>query len=215
MSHRRRILLALLAGAIGTIVAVPHFLGLRARALLTHLRPPRGYVVPVEGVAAGSLVSTFGAPRPGGRHHEGADIFARRDTPVVASVAGTVVKVGLDHLGGRVVTVLGDGPAFYYYAHLDHWAPAIARGDEVHPGEVLGFVGNTGDARTTPCHLHFGVYRVGWRGVHAVDPVPLLRHARMVPLARPRRLRGHESLLRPLRGPPPLELLTERACGVE
>lgn len=88
---------------------------------------------------------------------------------------GTVWKVGNDSLGGRVVTVLGEGPAFYYYAHLDQWAPGLSRGHRVVPGQLLGTVGNTGNARSTPPHLHFGVYRLGLSGVRAVDPVPLLR----------------------------------------
>ncbi len=104
-----------------------------AGAVRSHLHAPTGCRVPVAGVTEHSLRSTFGAPRPGGRHHEGEDIFAHRDTPVLAATAGTVLKVGLDPLGGRVVTVLGDGPAFYYYAHLDHWARGISPGDEVHP----------------------------------------------------------------------------------
>ncbi len=146
--------------------------------LIRYAAEPRELTVPVEGVARGSLRSTFGAPRSGGRTHRGTDVFARRGTPVLSATRGVVWKVGGDRLGGRVVVVLGEGRAFYYYAHLDHWAEGIGVGDEVLPGQVLGFVGNTGNAATTPPHLHFGVYRVGLAGVQVVDPVPLLSAAR-------------------------------------
>jgi murein DD-endopeptidase MepM/ murein hydrolase activator NlpD len=86
-----------------------------------------------------------------------------------------VWKVGQDPLGGNVVTVLGDGPAFYYYAHLDGFAVGLKRGDRVQAGTALGSVGNTGNARTTPPHLHFGVYRIGAFRTRAVDPARLLR----------------------------------------
>jgi murein DD-endopeptidase MepM/ murein hydrolase activator NlpD len=73
-----------------------------------------------------------------------------------------------------VVTVLGEGPALYYYAHLDDWAQGLAPGQEVKAGAALGTVGNTGNARTTPPHLHFGVYRLGLFSTRAVDPAPML-----------------------------------------
>ena len=111
---------------------------------------------------------------PGRVRLEFAEQGARRGTPVVSATRGVVWKVGRDRLGGRVVTVLGEGPALYYYAHLEQWAPGLAQGAEVQPGEALGTVGNSGNAVTTPPHLHFGVYRLGWYGIRAVDPVPLL-----------------------------------------
>lgn len=143
------------------------------------LRAAAPFWVPVTRVAPpveGAVVrSTWHAPRPGGRSHEGIDLFARRGTPVRSATRGVVWKVGDDPLGGRVVTVLGDGPAFYYYAHLDGFADGLKVGDRVKPGVPLGTVGNTGNARTTPPHLHFGVYRIGTFRTRAVDPARLLR----------------------------------------
>lgn len=138
-------------------------------------RAPTTMAVPVAGLAPSGLVSTWHAPRSGGRRHEGADLFARRGTPVVSCVDGSVWRVGHDALGGQVVWVLGEGRTLYYYAHLDAFADGLHVGQRVRRGAVLGHVGNTGNARTTPPHLHFGMYRVGWRGLSAVDPVPRLK----------------------------------------
>lgn len=135
------------------------------RQRLTRVAPP------VEGAA---VVSTWHAARSGGRRHEGIDLFARRGTPVRSATRGVVWKVGEDPLGGHVVTVLGDGPAFFYYAHLDGFAEGLKVGDRVKPGVTLGTVGNSGNARTTPPHLHFGVYRIGMFRTKAVDPARLL-----------------------------------------
>lgn len=137
-------------------------------------KAPDELAVPVEGVRRADLRSTWHAARSGGRKHKGADIFAPKGTPVVSATRGVVWRMGWNRLGGRVVTVLGEGPAFYYYAHLDSWADHLEPGVEVEAGEVLGTVGNTGNARTTPPHLHFGVYQVGLGTLRAVDPVPLL-----------------------------------------
>jgi peptidoglycan LD-endopeptidase LytH len=139
--------------------------------------------VPVVGVHPAELVSTWHAPRSGGRQHQGVDIFAARGTSVRASTSGRVLRVGVDSLGGNVVWVLGPGPALYYYAHLDAWSPGLSVGQGVRAGEVLGTVGNTGNARTTPPHLHFGIYRLGWSGARAVDPVELLKERAAKPPA--------------------------------
>jgi murein DD-endopeptidase MepM/ murein hydrolase activator NlpD len=136
---------------------------------------PKVMVVPVDGLEPKHLVSTWHAPRSGGRRHEGADLFAKKGTPVVSAVNGQVWRMGHDRLGGQVVWVLGEGRTLYYYAHLDAFADGLRVGDHVKRGDVLGAVGNTGNARTTPPHLHFGMYRVGWKGLRAVDPVPPLQ----------------------------------------
>lgn len=148
----------------------------------TYRRAPKVMAVPVEGLAVSQLVSTWHAPRSGGRKHEGADLFAKRGTPVVSAVTGDVWRIGNDRLGGQVVWVLGEGHTLYYYAHLDHFAEGLVEGQHVTRGQTLGFVGNTGNARTTPPHLHFGMYRIGWTGLRAEDPVPRLkRRARTSP----------------------------------
>jgi murein DD-endopeptidase MepM/ murein hydrolase activator NlpD len=129
--------------------------------------------VPVEGAGRPDIQSFFLAPRDGGqRDHHGVDIFARRGTPVVAAAGGIVTSVGSNTLGGNVVWVVrplrGER---HYYAHLDDWTEGLAVGDVVWPGDPLGVVGDTGNARGTPPHLHYGIY--GPDG--ALDPLPLLR----------------------------------------
>ncbi|HEX6057494.1 MAG TPA: M23 family metallopeptidase, partial [Gemmatimonadaceae bacterium] len=114
--------------------------------------------------------SRFGAARDAGaRRHEGIDIFAPRGTPVVAAASGTVSGRTTNTLGGKVVWLRADGGPGLYYAHLD--SQLVRPGQRVSPGDTVGLVGNTGNARTTPPHLHFGVY---WRGEGALDPVPFL-----------------------------------------
>lgn len=146
-----------------------------ALASFRYLREPEALTVPVAGVSRAHLRSTFGAPRPGGRKHRGTDIFAPRGTPVVAAADGIVWKVGSNPLGGRVVWVFGEGAALYYYAHLDGWAPGLDEGQRVSRGALLGFVGTTGNAATTPPHLHFGIYPLRFPRFGVIDPVPPLQ----------------------------------------
>ncbi len=135
-------------------------------------RPPDSeLMMPVEGVSANRIANTWHAPRDHTRKHEGQDIFASRGTPVVSATEGVVVRIGPGRLGGNTVFVLGSGRRYYYYAHLDHYAPTLHPGEFVSPGDLLGYVGNTGNARTTPPHLHFGVYTASG----AINPLPLLR----------------------------------------
>ncbi|HEX6939187.1 MAG TPA: M23 family metallopeptidase [Longimicrobiales bacterium] len=126
---------------------------------------------PVEGVDHESIRSVFGDPRDGGsRDHHGIDIFAPRGTPVIALAEGTIAGVRTTRLGGKVVWLRDSrrGQSLYY-AHLD--TQLVVEGQTVRPGDTLGLVGNTGNARTTPPHLHFGVYR---RGEGPVDPWPFV-----------------------------------------
>ncbi len=128
-------------------------------------------VFPVEGRGSEYIYSWFGAPRDGGaRIHRGVDIFARRGTPVLAASAGRVSRVRDTRIGGKVVWVRDPvRNASVYYAHLD--SQYVRDGQEVQAGDTVGFVGNTGNARTTPPHLHLGLYR---RGEGAVDPFPFI-----------------------------------------
>ena len=126
--------------------------------------------VPVKGVSRKRVANTWGAPRPGDRRHQGQDIFAPRGTPVVSATRGIVTRVSENRLGGNSVSVFGPGGRRYYYAHLADYAEGLKPGDVVQPGTVLGYVGNTGNARTTPPHLHFGIYGPGG----AIDPLPLM-----------------------------------------
>lgn len=121
---------------------------------------------PVQGRGERDIGSRYGAPRDGGRRgHHGIDIFAPRGTPVVAARPATVTRVRTTPIGGNVVWLRDDRGNSLYYAHLDR--QAVTEGMHVQPGDTLGFVGNTGNARTTPPHLHFGVYR---RGSGPLDP---------------------------------------------
>ncbi len=122
---------------------------------------------PVEGHDTEDIRSFFGAPRDGGaRVHEGVDVFAPRGTPVLASSPALVRRVGTRERGGKVVSLYDEErDLIYYYAHLDE--QLAEQGARVEPGDVIGTVGNTGNARTTPPHLHFGIYEAHW---NAVDP---------------------------------------------
>ena len=130
--------------------------------------PPVHLINPVAQVSPRRFVDTWGAAR-GDRRHEGIDIFAPRDTPVRSTTRGIVTRVGTNKLGGQVVFVLGPGLESHYYAHLDRFAD-IKPGDVVQAGDLLGYVGRTGNARTTPFHLHYGIYRRGT----AQNPYPRL-----------------------------------------
>ncbi|PST82727.1 peptidase M23 [Pedobacter yulinensis] len=125
---------------------------------------------PVQGASRKNIGSYFGAGRDANtRKHEGVDIFAAFRTPAIASASGTVVRVNENNLGGRVVWLRPDGKEYtLYYAHLDE--QLAKTGQRVQPGDTLGLVGNTGNARTTPPHLHFGIYASGG----AVNPLPFI-----------------------------------------
>ncbi|HSW31689.1 MAG TPA: M23 family metallopeptidase [Longimicrobiales bacterium] len=132
---------------------------------------------PVDGHGESDIHSGFGSARDGGRRsHHGVDIFAPRGTPVLAAAEGVVSRVQVTNLGGKVVWVRDAARnANLYFAHLD--SQAVLPNEEVAIGDTLGFVGNTGNARSTPPHLHFGLYR---RGEGPVDPAPFLRRPRGV-----------------------------------
>jgi murein DD-endopeptidase MepM/ murein hydrolase activator NlpD len=147
----------------------------------------RGGHLKVTGVTTPSLVfpvpgsrgirSVFGDPRDAGlRLHEGVDIFAKAGTQVLAA-AGGVATVGENLLGGRVIWVIDVRRGLrYYYAHLQD--QLVSTGTIVRPGDLLGTVGNTGNARTTPPHLHFGIYAPG---EGAIDPDGFIRPVRGSP----------------------------------
>lgn len=129
---------------------------------------PGSLPMPVAGVR--KVTDTWGAARSNRRRHEGIDIFAPRGTAVLSTTEGVVTTVGTNKLGGKVVWVVGPAGQRHYYAHLDDYAQ-IAVGDLVSPGTVIGKVGNTGNARGTSPHLHYGIYSNG-----AVNPYPLLQN---------------------------------------
>jgi len=141
-------------------------------------REPSLSVFPVQGRADAAVGSFWGAARDAGaRRHEGIDIFAPRGTPAIAATSGIVTRTGVTPLGGRVVWLADAAQGNHlYYAHLDK--QLVTPGQRVRPGDTLGLVGNTGNARNTVPHLHFGIYRAG-RG--AIDPLPYVRRPDAAP----------------------------------
>ena len=156
---------------------VPGFPPIREPPTVTPKLTAGGYVFPVYGPS--SFVDTFGAPRgdvSGGWHH-GDDIFAPLGAPVLAVAAGTVFSVGWNKVGGNRVWLRDGQGNLFYYAHLSAFTPLAVNGSKVNAGDVLGFVGNTGDAQGTPTHVHFEIHPVGLIGLGydgAVDPTTYL-----------------------------------------
>ena len=136
---------------------------------LANEEPPTALPNPLASRQAARFVDSWGNSRSGGRHHEGIDIFAPKDTPVVSTTSGLVTKVGTNHLGGQVVWILGPGLERHYYAHLSRYG-AFRAGDRVEAGAIIGYAGDTGNARGGPVHLHYGIYRNGT----ARNPYPRL-----------------------------------------
>jgi murein DD-endopeptidase MepM/ murein hydrolase activator NlpD len=135
--------------------------------------PYYGHVFPVKGPhGVRGAIGEFGAPRNGGRVHEGFDVTAACGTELVAVTSGRIARRGFDPvLYGNYLTIHGQGERrSYFYAHLPRPAP-VRRGDRVWEGQRVGAVGETGNAAGTGCHLHFELH------VHGVpiDPAPSLR----------------------------------------
>ncbi|ABB15671.1 M23 family metallopeptidase [Carboxydothermus hydrogenoformans] len=119
------------------------------------------------------ISANWHAPREGGRIHLGIDIFAPEGTEVRAVMSGKVVKSGWLSLGGNRVLIKDQNGLYHYYAHLKGIRPEIKPGRKVKRGEVIGYVGHTGNADFTPDHLHYGLYAPGMR---AVNPYNLLKY---------------------------------------
>jgi len=132
---------------------------------------------PVPGNTRHRIGSFWGDARDAGaRKHEGIDIFGAFRTPVVAAADGYITNAGQNNLGGKVVFLRPRGRNYtLYYAHLD--SQLVTTGQRVRAGDTLGLMGNTGNARTTPPHLHFGIYT----GSGAVDPLPFVSTRRAAP----------------------------------
>ncbi|MBK9605435.1 MAG: M23 family metallopeptidase [Betaproteobacteria bacterium] len=142
------------------------------------LLPPR-LLIPVAGVGASQLSDTYGDRRGASRPHEALDIMAPRGTPVLAAADGKIVKLFDSKPGGLTIYQFDPGETLaYYYAHLDRYAPGIAAGVQVKQGELIGYVGSTGNASPEGPHLHFAIFRLGpeknwWQGT-PINPYPLL-----------------------------------------
>ncbi|HEX3062820.1 MAG TPA: M23 family metallopeptidase [Usitatibacter sp.] len=142
----------------------------------------RRLLIPVAGVDRAHLRDTFDDLRAGVRRHEALDIMASRGTPVLAAGDGTIAKLTRHPLGG--ITIYENDPVSkysYYYAHLDHYAAGLHVGEAVHRGEVIGYVGSTGNAPAWAPHLHFTILDLSkpghWWGRPAVNPYPFLVEA--------------------------------------
>lgn len=172
---------ALAVGALSLAAQAPAGGG----ALLLAQRP---LVIPVSGVAPEALMDTFEQGRPGHRH-EAIDIAAPRGTPVHAVDDGKVAKLFKSVPGGLTVYHFDPtGKLAYYYAHLDAYAPGLKEGAALRRGDVIGYVGSTGNAAPDAPHLHFAVFLLGprrewWKG-DAINPYPALRNASTAVAAR-------------------------------
>ena len=140
----------------------------------------RQLMLPVLGIKKEDLRSNFDEPRGRSRRHEAIDILAPRNTPVFAVEDGTIARLFSSEAGG--ITIYQYDPTkqyVYYYAHLEKYAPGLEEGDRVKRGDVIGYVGTTGNApRDTP-HLHFAIFRMTdekrwWQGA-PIDPYSVLR----------------------------------------
>lgn len=155
-------------GTYKVVVAIPG--GNRKEAGTVTLRR---HFFPVRGPhGTRGPVGDFGAPRDGGRVHKGFDLTARCGTPLAAVTTGTIVKRAYDpRLDGNFIVLRGLGERRkYWYAHMIH-PSSFQKGDVVHVGQTVGYVGKTGNARTVGCHLHFELHLNG----RPIDPEPYLR----------------------------------------
>lgn len=137
-------------------------------------------LIPVQGIEASDLLDTFDDRRGSDRIHEALDIMAPAGTPVLAATDGTIEKLFDSDNGGLTIYQFDlDRTHSYYYAHLQRYAPGLREGDQVQRGQVIGYVGSTGNASADAPHLHFGIHALGpekswWKGT-PVNPYPLLR----------------------------------------
>ncbi len=141
-----------------------------------------GLLLPVAGITAKQLTDTFTDARGEGRSPEALDIMAARGTPVLATADGKVVKLFTSVRGGLTIYEFDPTETYaYYYAHLDRYQAGLAEGQSIKRGDVIGYVGSTGDASPEAPHLHFAIFVLGpekqwWKGT-AINPYPLLTSA--------------------------------------
>ena len=176
-------------GSQGSPGAVAGPTGSRGGARLSVYRPYRpmadtavksALVIPVQGVTADRLRDSFGDPRDASRRHGAIDIMAPRGTPVLAAAAATIVKRYNGDRGGIALYALApDRRTIYYYAHLQRYEDGMVEGRRVEAGDVIGYVGDTGNAGAGNYHLHFEISTTSdpkryWGG-DPINPYPLLR----------------------------------------
>ncbi len=149
-----------------------------AEADLEYLRS-RALMIPVVGVTAGQLRNTYDDARSQGRQHNAIDIMAPQGRPVVAVDDGVIIKLFQSDKGGITLYQLDpSGKYAYYYAHLERYAPGIAEGKQLKRGDILGYVGDTGNSGKGNFHLHFEVTKLTaprkWYGGVPINPYHLL-----------------------------------------
>jgi peptidoglycan LD-endopeptidase LytH len=138
----------------------------------------RRLLMPVQGVRPEQLVESFHDAR-GGHQHEAMDILAPRNTPVLAVEDGRLAKLFFSRQGGNTVYQFDPSETYaYYYAHLERYADGLREGAQLQRGQVIGFVGSSGNAAANAPHLHFAIFHLGpekswWRGT-AIDPFSVL-----------------------------------------
>lgn len=160
-----------------TIRELEEWLRRRSRRVERRSDPPSrraALVMPVAGVRLNELEDSFGDPRAGGRRHMGIDIFAPRWTEAVAATDGSLTAIGNGARSGRSLWLIGNDGRAFFYAHLEQWAKGAFDGMRVRAGQVIGYVGNSGNASGSPTHLHFEVRDPGGQ---AVNPYFVLAHA--------------------------------------
>lgn len=138
-------------------------------------------VLPIDGLSSRDLHDSFN-DRRGLERHEAIDIMEPRGTPVRAVVDGTIARLFLSKAGGNTIYLFDNqGIYCYYYAHLDHYAAGLAEHQHISAGDVLAYVGSTGNASANAPHLHFTIFELGkekqwWKGT-AINPYPILMQA--------------------------------------
>lgn len=139
-----------------------------------------GLVLPVQGITRGQLLDTFTDARSEGRSHDAIDIMAPAGTPVLAVADGSIEKLFTSDRGGLTIYQFEpSGRLAYYYAHLQQYADGLAEKQAVRRGQVIGYVGSTGNANPEAPHLHFAIFLLGperrwWEG-QAINPYPVLQ----------------------------------------
>lgn len=162
------------SASMEAIVAVQE--GASATQRAVRVAPPPSGFFPMQPTPKCQVLDNFGDPRSGGRTHEGVDILATLGQQVYAVADGTLTRQNLASgsnasLSGNAWTLTAAGGTFYFYAHLSAFAPGLSVGSHVTRGELIGYVGDTGNAGPGNYHLHFEVHPGGGA---AVNPLPLL-----------------------------------------
>jgi murein DD-endopeptidase MepM/ murein hydrolase activator NlpD len=173
-------------GAPGAVPLAPAAPAEGSQAGLGATTAPSGLLLPVQGITAAQLQDTFTDARSQGRVHDAIDILAAEGTPVLAVADGTIEKLFDSERGGLTVYQFEPGGTYcYYYAHLQRYADGLAEKQAVKRGDVIGYVGHTGNASPDAPHLHFEIHRLGpekqwWKG-ESLNPYPVLRGEQALP----------------------------------